>query len=375
MTREPKRERIQGIVVVTENSEQALNQRQLEDYREFRKKLIQWMLNLGKDPKKAEGYSQATVRSRCYKLDKFYRWVWQEEDGYTLNVDTDHADQYSKQLAYTEDSQTHKAAVQKSLKSLFKFQRFELGRSVEWEPSIQFSGDDGTHNPRDYLTREERRKLKEASLEHGSIPHYTAVTPDERDRWKAHLAQRFEKPKNEVSRKDWERANGWKMTSIVWTSMDAGLRPKEVGRAKTSWLDLENGLLRIPKEDSTKNTDNWVVALSDRTANILRKWVGERENYEKYQGTDRLWLTKYGNPYDSQALNRFLRKLCETAGIPTEDRSMTWYSIRHSVGTHMAQENGLAAAQAQLRHKSERTTIRYDQAPVSNRRDTLNNLD
>ncbi|QSG08544.1 XerD/XerC family integrase [Halapricum desulfuricans] len=38
----------------------------------------------------------------------------------------------------------------------------------------------------------------------------------------------------------------------------------------------------------------------------------------------------------------------------------------------MAREEGLAAAQAQLRHKSEQTTMRYDQAPVEDRRDALN---
>lgn len=292
-----------------------------------------------------------------------------------MNITTGHADDYSKHLAYQDHTSTHNAGVQKALKSLFKYQRFEQGRNVEWEPVIQFSSDDATHNPRDFLTREERRKLKEASLEHGSIPHYNALSPEERDQWKAHLAQRFEKPKEEVTRKDWRRANGWKITSMVWVSMDAGLRPKEVGAAKTTWLDLENGLLRIPKEESTKNTDNWTVALSDRTTNILRKWVSERENYDKYRGTDKIWLTQYKNPYGSQSLNRMLRKLCETAEIPIDNREMTWYSIRHSVGTHLARENGLAAAQAQLRHRSEKTTMRYDQAPVKDRKDTLNNID
>lgn len=35
---------------------------------------------------------------------------------------------------------------------------------------------------------------------------------------------------------------------------------------------------------------------------------------------------------------------------------------------------GLAAAQAQLRHKSESTTMRYDQVPVEERRDALNRM-
>jgi len=35
----------------------------------------------------------------------------------------------------------------------------------------------------------------------------------------------------------------------------------------------------------------------------------------------------------------------------------------------------LAAAQAQLRHRSESTTMRYDQAPVEDRKDMLDNWD
>ena len=192
-----EREQIEGIVVVPEKSEELLNQRQLTDYRDHRERLIKWILNLGKDPEKAEGYAWDTARQRSYKIDKFYRWIWKQEDGYTLKATTRHAEE-----------------------TLFKFQR-----------------------------------------------------------------------------------------------------------------------------------------------------------YDKYTDSDKLWLTKYGNPYGTEALNRLLRKLCEEAKIPVENRDVTWYSIRHSVGTYMARDNGLAAAQAQLRHKSERTTMRYDQAPVEDRKKTLNNWD
>ena len=40
----------------------------------------------------------------------------------------------------------------------------------------------------------------------------------------------------------------------------------------------------------------------------------------------------------------------------------------------MTREQGLAAAQAQLRHKSPETTMRYDQAPVEDRRNALNRM-
>jgi integrase len=53
---------------------------------------------------------------------------------------------------------------------------------------------------------------------------------------------------------------------------------------------------------------------------------------------------------------------------------MSWYSIRHSVGTYMTREEDLAAAQAQLRHKSETTTMKYDQTPPEDRKDALDRM-
>lgn len=241
-------------------------------------------------------------------------------------------------------------------------------------PDLSFSTTSSAANPRDYLTREERSKIREAALESGSIPSYTDLSPNERDRWKAYLAQRFDKPKSDVTPADWDRANGWKYPSLVWVSLDAGLRPIEVERAVTRWVDLENRVLRIPKEQSSKNYDNWLVGLQQRTVDVLDRWLRERENYEKYEDTDRLWLAREGNPYQTTALRHLLARLCEIADISTDNRQMSWYAIRHSTGTYMTREEDLAAAQAQLRHKSAQTTMKYDQVPVEDRQDALDRM-
>jgi integrase len=368
-------EHVEDIVVVPEKSRNYLNQRQLVDYRSHRKQLLKWVLNLGKDPEKAEGYAHATARTRSYRLDRIYRWTWENQsDGYTLEITTEDADAYLKHLAYQEHSTTFKASCQKALKMLFKYQNWQHNKNRDWTPVVNFNQNNGSSQPRDFLTRDERRKIREASLEHGSVPHYNSVTPEERDRWKAHLAQRFGKPKNEIGMSDWERANSWKEPSIIWTAMDAGLRPVEVGRARVSWVDTENSLLRIPREESSKNTENWTVSLLERTSNILEKWIQERSQYPKYSDSDRLWLTRNDNPYGTQSLNYLLERVCQTAEIAKQDRDLTWYSIRHSVGTYMAREEGLAAAQAQLRHKSEKTTMKYDQAPLEDRKEALQRM-
>ncbi len=360
------------VKVVSEPSQKYLNQRQLLDYRSQREACLRWLLTFGKDPDRGEGYALGTVKPRSSRMDMFYRWVWDEIGGYTSNVSHEHADEWMRELALSDASTAHKSNCQKSVQMLFKWRHHEKGES-KWDPEIKFSSD-GSSSPRDYLTREERAAIREAALEYGSVPSYGNLTPEERVRWKRYLAQRFEKPKSEIVPTDWDRANAWKIPSLVWTSLDVGLRPVEVASAEIAWVDTENELLRIPKEESAKNTENWLVSLRSQTAEALERWLSEREAREKYDEADKLWLTRNSNPYSTSSLRYLLYRLCEIVGIDTEHRKMSWYSIRHSVGTYMTREEDLAATQAQLRHKSPRTTMKYDQAPVEDRRNALDRM-
>jgi integrase len=361
------------ITVVPETTRARLTERQLVDYRAHREKLLRWLIHVGKNPSKADGYAVGTVKTRAFRMDQFYRWVWDEEGSYTTSVTRKHADDYAKELAYADQSEVHKANCVKALKMLFKWKKHERN-GKEWEPDISFRSDMGSSNPREFFTKEERTKLREASLDYGSVPNYRSLSQEERNEWQAHLAQRLEKPKSEITREDWEKANSWKIPSMVAVSLDAGLRPIEVKRAVTSWVDLQNGVLRIPKEESSKNEDNWVVGLRAKTTDVLERWLEERDTRQMYDETDSLWLTSHGNPYESYSLIYTLEKLCEIAGIETEDRKISWYAIRHSVGTYMTREEDLAAAQAQLRHKSEETTMKYDQTPVEDRKNALERM-
>lgn len=359
--------------VVTNEVGEVLNDRQEMDYRAERTACLTWLLTFGKRPAEAVGYAKGTVKPRCYRMDRFYRYVWEHEtDGYTLNLRHEHADAWMEHLAHQDYSAAHKRNCVKSLKMLYKWFHHEKGMD-EWEPEFSFSRDQSSQ-PRDYLTRDERSAIRSAALEYGSIPTYQNLNPPERDRWKAHLAQRFEKPKADVGPDDWDRANGWKVPSLTWASLDAGLRPIEVERARPEWVDVDNAVLRIPKEQSSKNREHWVVGIRERTADALDRWLAQREAYPMYDDSDALWLTGRGNPFESSSLIYLLERLCEIAGIDTTNRNMSWYSIRHSVGTYMTREEDLAATQAQLRHKSPETTMKYDQVPVEDRRDALDRM-
>jgi len=364
---------LEGVTVVPEPSEELLNERQQIDYRNQREQCLEWLLVYGKNPKKADGYAQTTVKCRSHRMDQFYRWVWDREEGYTTSVTHDHADAYLRYLAKEDYSNAHRDNCKKAIQMLYKWREHEHGLD-EWDPELSFSTGHKTTTPRDYLTREERGLIREAALEHGSIPAYKGLDPEERDRWKAYLAQRLEKPKADVKPEDWDEANSWKIPSLVSVSLDAALRPIEVERARTGWVDIENAVLRIPKEDSSKNTDHWIVGLQDRTAETLARWLEQRKTKPKYDDTDKLWLTRYGNTYGSSSLRNVIRRLCDEAGISYENRQMSWYSIRHSTGTYMTREEDLAAAQTQLRHKSPETTMKYDQAPVEDRQNALDRM-
>jgi integrase len=212
-------------------------------------------------------------------------------------------------------------------------------------------------------------------MEYGSVPHYNSVTPEERERWKTYLSQRLQKPKDEITMKDWEKANSFKYTSMIHTALYAGLRPIEIKRSNTHWVDTENNVLRIPREESSKNRENWIVAIKEETGQILKRWLNERKTRKKYDGREALWLTQYQNRYNKDSFRDVFRKIAKEANLDVEDRDLTPYSIRHSTATYVAEEEGLAVAAQQCRHKSKRTTEKYEHSSTTRQQDAVNNID
>jgi len=359
------------VTVIPRPTRELLNDRQLIDYHGYREDFIRWMGTIGKNPQRAEGYALTTVNRRACDYDQFMRFLWDREDRYTTEVTPAHADAYLREVAMGENSRADKRNKLKALKMLLRYHDVD-----DWEPSITFEGG-GRQSPPGYLTREERTAIREASLEYGTVPSPRGMGHVERDKWDRYLAQRYNKPATEVTADDYTRANGMKYPSIVHASLDAGLRPAEVGRARTGWVDTDNAILRIPQDQDTKgefgDRDNWTIALREQTARFLDRWLDERTLYDAYADTDRLWLTRHGNPYTWRGLKHLLHRLCEIATIDTANRKMTWYAVRHSTGTYMAENSSLEATRVQLRRKT--VPREYDNAPPAERRRTLESLD
>lgn len=362
-----------SITVIPQSHDDVLNDKELLDYKSNRVSFLSWLLNVGKTPDQGEGYSEYTIYSTAYRTARFDKWVWQEHGKYYYPPTKQDADQFLEELAFGDKGQTTKGKLQEGIRHLNKWLQHQRGFD-EWEFEYSFNSSGNNNQPSDFLTVPERRSIRQAALNHGEIPHYNSLTPKERSGWKHHVANTLGKKYDDVKPEDFNDIGGWKIPSLVWVSLDAGLRPDEVSNVKTSWVDVENEVLRIPRAESSKNDGNWTAALNERTAEAVTRWKEERLMYDRYDGTDLLWLTNRGNPYGSQSLRRLLQSLCEDAGIDTENRQMSWYSIRHSVGTYMTKERDLAATKAQLRHKVPETTMKYDAVPVEDRQDALDKM-
>ncbi|WP_336133683.1 tyrosine-type recombinase/integrase [Natronomonas amylolytica] len=350
---------LENLPVTTQDDEIALTDKQLETWEVKRRAFANWLLERGKKPKSLTGYSAHTTKDTLYRTDHFARFVW-DNDEFKTEFTHDEADEYMENILLDEDcSASHAEGTEKALKRLFKHYQSLDDDRTEWEPEYSIPKAGGKRNINDVFSEAEIEKLYNASLNYNQLPAYNDLTPVERSQWKGYIAMSLGKPKSEVVPDDWEKVDNWKIPSLVKVSIDAGLRPIEVERSKVSWLDLEDSRLIIPADESSKNRENWRVGISDMATRALKNWFEQRENIEKYEGRDEIWLTREGNPYSSSSLRYLILNLCEDAGINTQHRSVSWYSIRHATGTFYAKKGTLVDAQEQLRHTSAETTKKY----------------
>lgn len=77
----------------------------------------------------------------------------------------------------------------------------------------------------------------------------------------------------------------------------------------------------------------------------------------------------------SSSLKRLIQSVWKEAGIETENRKISWYSIRHSVGTSMTADRDLASTKERLRHKRAETTMKYEGVPVEDRSESLTRME
>ncbi|MFB6200170.1 MAG: tyrosine-type recombinase/integrase [Candidatus Nanohaloarchaea archaeon] len=338
-----------------------LNYQQKILFSEVWSDLLAYLRFEGKRPDRNIGYAESNVRPLARRIYQVYEYCW-EQDIVAIELTTDVADDFVDALnndkiesktgdAYAEGS---KRKFVQALSAYFDF------LAVDWESNIKF-GEEEPKLSSDPFTRAEREQLLNASFDYNSPPSYKNVSAEERDRWNAHLAEYLGSPKEEIGPDDWqELQTSWKYPSLISTALDAGWRAEMVGRLSVDLANLETGQIIIPPDVTVKNNSKWTVQLSNRSVKVLEKWLKQRANKTKYDQSDRIWLNRRGNPYNSKSLNNLLRNLIDDAGIEADGRKLTWHSIRHSTGTYIYnQEKDLEVVAEVLRHKSLQAARKY----------------
>ena len=340
----------------------------------------EWMRTKGKNPDRQKPLSDSVSNNYYRRIDQIFRFVIERIDPADKTVLThDQADLIVKWLDRNEISQrngdpyleTSKRKFSNALVKYFTWRYDQQGDAEKWQPRINFS--DGEHENADRLNFEERWQVLQAANQYGTLPSYYETSEAEREKIDSLVAQRLGNPKDEVTRKDWERADtSTKIGSLIAVTLETGIIPIEVGRARTDWYDPKQNILKITKEDAGKERPTSKLPLTEATGDLLSKWIQERRHYEKYDGTNRLWLNREGNPYNSKNLCYLLRRLCEEAGINHEDRKIVWYSLRHNLGQSIEETEDISQARDQLRHKYIETTKQtYGESTIESRRHTL----
>ena len=366
---------------LSDEAVQNLNPRQKLEYARYRRGFIDWMRERGKNPTKREGLSESCVENYARRQHQIWRWIWSQIDRFVAKPTHKQASMFVEALAADtilrhdgqEYASTSKRKFNDVLRKWFEYRHDKHGAD-QWEPPVEFS-DNNPVNAADFFTKEERSKLYNESLEYKTPPAYDNQTPEERDRWKARIAQMLEKPKDQVRPSDFkELRTSWKIPSLVGCTLDGALRPIEIERSEMSWLRLDKGEIHIPKHLAAKSRQNWEVTLRERTVQALRRWKKQRVTKEKYDDSDAIWLNKKRNPYTSKNLNYLLDQLLDNAGIEDDNRKLVWYSFRKSTATYVQSESDNITTADVLRSTPENVK-NYAGPTPEEKRDILENID
>ncbi|AFZ73763.1 tyrosine-type recombinase/integrase [Natronobacterium gregoryi] len=340
-----------------------LNERQRKVYSAKLARFSTYLETEGKEPKRSIGYSDGAVTERVSRFHRAVKWLWSTE-GITTEIGIEDVDKINNALEEDRlqklDGEPYVEGSKRKFNDVLRNWCAFLGE--DWQPEYEFSDDaPAKENRPDPFRKEELKRLTEAALTYKTIPSYNNLSPDERDRWKAHIAQELGKPKEDVRPADWDHINhSWKIPSLVRTSRGHGWRPDLVRRLKVQWYDSKTQTIHIPAGEAPKNDAPWNVELTDEEALYLENWLDQRELMERYDGRDEIWLNRKANPYDSGPLNDLLDNLMEEADIETRGRKLVWYSFRHSIGTYVYDEyRDLEIVAEQLRQTTTSAASKY----------------
>ena len=339
----------------------------------------QWATTVGKDPKQGKGLAENTVDNYVHLLNQVLKYATRVdlEPAITPSV----ADAYLEFLSQDQItkcngepySETSKRKRSDALEKYLLYRTLEHGED-DWTPPVNFT--DGYADGYDPINNEEVEQLVDAAEEYWSLKSYYSVSREERQRTKSLIAERKNTSADDVSPADWEKYDrSAKYSSLVKVAYEAGLIPEDINSASVSWIREDENMLVIPTTEGAKERELTKVALTEDAMSLLQDWLRERECYEKYDDSDRIWLNHDGNPFNSKSLCYRLQKLIDIADITPKNRNFVWYSLRKGIANEIRTRGDEQEAADQLRHSSTDVFDYYADTSVEERRQTIEEIE
>ena len=354
-----------NVGTVSDRLKEQLNKNQFTLYKDWQLALLRWLFDRGRRLTRRKGYARNSMPHIKSAVERFSVWTY-ANSGFTTEFTEKHLDDYWYYQLGRDTKLDSKRRELLNVRLILKpsGKEWEIPESEEFYRDI--AEEEADPGFRDWFRDYELKDIKAASTVLHTTPDRETLSEEEIQENGAYLAQRLEKPKNELTEEDWE-AESWKVPSLVFVSCDIGLRPCEVNRAQVYWVDIDGKdkpYIRIPREEDSKlGKKNRSCRLSVGAARVLQLWLDERKTLPEYEGTDALWLTSEGNRYVSSTLRRtIMMPLQREAGINVDKRENGWYMIRRGLGTDIVNKGGdISLLMQQLRIDRYETAMRYVQ--------------
>lgn len=145
-----------------------------------------------------------------------------------------------------------------------------------------------------------------------------------------------------------ENCDSW-LRDIIIVGLDTGLRPGNLVGLQCPWVQLAQGRLLIPREQTKTKKLPITIPLTARAADILRQHL-------RHPRGSHLFISTAGRPYLCATVNRALHRAAISTGLD----DVCVYTLRHSFISRLVQAGiPLPEVAALAGHQDIRMTMRY----------------
>lgn len=352
----------------------------------------EWGLESGKVPRGVRStssdvripLSESTMKSYRSNLNRMFRWMVKNKR-WEWPLTKEVADDYIGRLI-TDDvvktnggeyAHSYKRKVYNALLKYFEWRKIAFEKE-RWTPAHVVVDLKSNYNSYEPFNLAEAQELLHEVWEFDEIQTYDSLSESERRRLSEVIGTELDIDPSQIGRQFWSSSTNRRYSlhwpSLLHVAIEAGLTSGEVRQATLDWVDLDRGVIRVPDDEVVKGRTRGEMYLTDRTSDLLRRWLTERDCYDAYTGTNAIWLNSHGNRHNSATLNDFLYRLIEETTISVGDRNIVWHSLRKTTGTYSSSEGGRGVARAILGHEFKNSTELYNMPPEELIRKALRHL-